>query len=114
PLEPAAALRVLQLEPGREVRGVVAGDDGRPPGGVVVEVRASSGTLGGEPRLTTTADDGAFAFAGLPDGVYTVFAHRRIDGVTWSGQLRGVTPGPDEWLLRLRNEDPAPPGGERR
>ncbi|MBK8977891.1 MAG: carboxypeptidase regulatory-like domain-containing protein [Planctomycetes bacterium] len=65
------------------------------------------------PRATTSAADGTFAFRGLPDGLYTLFATTQRDGVTWSGKTPRVQPGADQWPIELRNEDPAPPGPER-
>lgn len=104
---------LVTLVPGREVKGVVRMVPDRLGDTIEVQLRDTAGTFGVPPRTVVADADGAFRFGGLPDGIYTLFAQTTVDGVTWSGILRGVQPGRDEWTLQLRSEDPAPPGARR-
>lgn len=114
PLGAEAGMPVVALEAGLVVHGMVrTAPDGAAAPGVEVQLRDTTGELGVDTRIAVTDGDGAFRFPGLPDGIYTVFAQRVVDGVTWSGIARGVQPGRDEWLVELRNEDPVPPHRRR-
>ncbi len=107
------ATPVLQLSAGRHLGGRVLWPDERPASGVTVELRDSTGALGVETRVTTSARDGSYAFDGLPEGIYVVFASTARGGRTWSGRARAY-PGADEWHLILHNEDPTLPGARGR
>lgn len=87
------------------------------PGGaaatIVVTLRDPRGLLRPAERTVVAADDGAFAFDGLPeDGALVLFATARRDGRTWSAR-RTVLAGDDAIELQLFDEDPKlePTGG---
>jgi hypothetical protein len=99
----------VRLRPGSELRGLVLQSSTAPSSEAIVELRDSTSVLGVSPRTTTVAEDGTFVFRGLPDGLYTLFVTAHRAGVTWSGKLHGVQPGPTVWEVPLRNEDPPEP-----
>lgn len=100
---------VLQATSGTGLRGRVFTDDARPAVGIGVTVRDTTGALGFRERLVTTDAEGRFVFEALPDQLYTISASFERAGRTFSGQLRGVQPGADEWRLEVKCEDPVPP-----
>jgi hypothetical protein len=103
PLEPLA----ITLDAGSSVHGHARLDDGAPAAGAVITLRDPSGRLRPAERAVVAAEDGAFAFAGLPDNRGLVlFASTARGGHTWSGKRSQFAAGEQPVDVVLRDEDP--------
>jgi len=78
------------LREGGSLEGRVVDADGRPAGGARVELAALRGTL---VRVTYTADDGAFAFASVPDEVMLAVARPESPGDPVVRLVVAIAPG---------------------
>jgi hypothetical protein len=82
---------------------VVTREEGRPLGGVQVELQAASGTL--PARVTTTDDDGKFVFSKVRAGSYKVLARRSNYVPAQYGQPGVDSPGQILLLADGQNAD---------
>ncbi|MFO1077773.1 MAG: carboxypeptidase-like regulatory domain-containing protein [Planctomycetota bacterium] len=105
----------LHLDPGRELRGTIALPDGTPAAGASITLRDPQGRLRPPERVAIAAADGTFAFAGLDDADYALFATQQRLGHTWSSRIAAARPGTPA-ALEIRDEDPqfVPPAGRDR